>query len=125
MTSVVKVEMRVCDRRCRIEATHRDDGIGLRIESDCNKVQLMGDKLAEGVALEDVLDIYSSRISSPEVRGNVCFECLAVPAIFNACWLEEGMISKNLARKAGSNSVEFDEARGHSSSSSSKTLSDE
>ena len=85
----------------------------------------MGDKLADGVALEDVLDIYNSRISSPEVRGNVCFECLAVPAIFNACWLEEGMISKNLARKAGSNSVEFDEARGHSSSSSSKTLSEE
>ena len=46
---------------------------------------------------------------TPEIRGNVCYECLAIPAVFNVCWLEEGMISKNLARKSGSNSVDFDE----------------
>ncbi len=108
MTSTVKVNMRVCDKKCRITATHREGGDLIEIASDCTKLQAMGRDLGT-VSTDDILDIYHSRIMSPEVRGNVCFECLAVPAVFNAAWLEEGMISKNLARKSGSNSVEFDE----------------
>jgi len=103
--------MRVCDKTCRITAAHSGDGIEVSLESDCTKLQQFGEELAKGVSMDDVLDIYSSRITSPEVRKNVCFECLAVPAVFNACWLEEGMISKGLAKKSGSNSVEFDELR--------------
>jgi len=111
MPSTVRVCMRVCDKTCRITAAHREDTISVDLESDCSKLQQFGEELAKGVSMDDILDIYTSRITSPDVRKNVCFECLAVPAVFNACWLEEGMISKGLARRSGSNSVEFDEIR--------------
>ncbi len=111
MPSTVRVCMRVCDKTCRITAVHGDDAISVELESDCSKLQQFGEELAKGVPMDDILDIYSSSIMSPEVRKNVCFECLAVPAVFNACWLEEGMISKGLAKKSGSNSIEFDELR--------------
>ena len=111
MPSTVRVCMRVCDKTCRITAVHGEDAISIELESDCSKLQQFGAELAKGVSMDDILDIYSSRITSSEVRKNVCFECLAVPAVFNACWLEEGMISKGLAKRSGSNSIEFDELR--------------
>jgi len=109
MTTSVNVNMRVCDKTCRITASHRSDGDDIVIVSNCDKLQQLGEALHEGVSMNDIMDVYSSRIMTPEVRGNVCYECLAIPAVFNVCWLEEGMISKNLARKCGSNSVDFDE----------------
>ncbi len=111
MPSTVKVCMRVCDKTCRITADCSDGGLAIHMESDCTKLQQFGEALSEGVSMDDILDVYSSRIMSPEVRKNVCFECLAVPAVFNACWLETGMISKGLSKRSGSNSIEFDELR--------------
>ncbi len=101
--------MRVCDKTCRITATHREGGDDITMVSDCKQLRDMAAALEGGVSSDDILDVYNSRVMKPEVRGTVCLECLAVPAIFNACWLEEGMISKSLARKNGSNSVDFDE----------------
>lgn len=109
MTSIVNVNMRVCDKTCKITAEHRENGDGITIVSNCSKLQQFGEALKDGVTMDDLLDVYSSRIMKPEVRGNVCFECLAVPAVFNCCWLEEKLISKNLARKYKYNSVDFDE----------------
>jgi hypothetical protein len=110
MSSTVNVNMRVCDKKCRITATHREDGgDDVVMESDCTKLQQMAEALNGSVSQNDILDVYSSKVMTPEVRANVCLECLAVPAIFNACWLEEGMISKNMARKCKFNSVDFDE----------------
>ena len=109
MSTSVNVNMRVCDKTCRITATHREGGDDIVIVSNCDKLQQLGDALKDGVSSDDILDIYNGKIMTPEVRGNVCYECLAMPAVFNACWLEEGMISKGLAKRCGSNSVDFDE----------------
>ena len=93
MSTTVNVNMRVCDKTCRITATHREGGDDIVIVSNCDKLQQFGTALKDGVSSDDILDIYNGKIMTPEIRGNVCYECLAMPAVFNACWLEEGMIS--------------------------------
>ena len=62
MPSTVRVCMRVCDKTCRITAVHCDDAISVELESDCSKLQQFGEELAKGVPMDDILDIYSSRI---------------------------------------------------------------
>lgn len=109
MPSTVNVNMRVCDKTCRITATHREGGDDIEMISNCKQLQDMAAALKDGVTSDDILDVYNSRVMKPEVRGTVCLECLAVPALFNVCWLEEGMISKSLAKKNKFNSVDFDE----------------
>ena len=109
MPSTVNVNMRVCDKTCRITVIHREGGDDIEMISNCKQLQDMAAALKDGVTSDDILDVYNSRVMKPEVRGTVCLECLAVPALFNACWLEEGMISKSLARKNKFNSVDFDE----------------
>ena len=77
MTTSVNVNMRVCDKTCRITASHRSDGDDIVIVSNCDKLQQLGEALREGVSMNDIMDVYSSRIMTRMTVGLVLTPSMA------------------------------------------------
>ncbi len=105
--AVVKAHMRVCDKTHIITATKRTDGdVEITIETDCPKVAAYGERIG-CLSLTDIVDYQNSRINFNEIRGDISPTCISPTAVFNAAWLETGMISQSLAKKVKENSIEF------------------
>ena len=105
MASTVIVKMRTCDKTHKVVAELRDDGdVDIRITSDCDKARQFGERCTR-VSLNDVTDFYGSRVNSEEVRGNLWIQCLLPIGVFDAAWMELGMLSKNLCKKVGGDEI--------------------
>ncbi|MGE4274515.1 MAG: hypothetical protein AB7E27_00455 [Candidatus Methanomethylophilaceae archaeon] len=105
--AAVLVRMRVCDKTHEIEVTQREDGLlDVHIESDCIKVQEYGRDMGP-LSMDDLGCITQSRIMDPLLVEHLTPTCMAPVAVFNAAWLEAGMISRSFALKAGENTLEF------------------
>jgi len=110
--SSVKVNMNMCDKVCMVKATLRDDGdLNIEIVSDCTDVQSYGNRLKK-ITVNDAVDYEHSAINSMEMRGNLSPHCLVPSAVFDAAWLELGMISKSLVKKIRTNTVQFVDENG-------------
>ena len=108
MTSIVKVEMKTCSKRHRIEVSMREDGdLDVKIKSDCKNVQEYARRVKR-LTLEDATDYRTSKIFDPDYREPLSLTCLCPPALMNACWKELGMISKSICTQAHSNEVILD-----------------
>ena len=106
--------MKACEREARVTVSLRDDGdLDVTIESACDVVMGYAERLGGRITAMDVYGFQQSRINSDEVRGNLTPTCLVPNAIYNAAFLELGMMTRSLAEKAGENIVELVERRGH------------
>lgn len=99
MTSTVVVNMRTCSKTSRVTAELQPDGdtIKIHIASDCPHVREYAEKLGD-IHVADVVDIRGSRVVDPDVRIPLSVPCLLPNAIFDAAWMEVGMLSKHLAQ---------------------------
>ncbi|MBQ3685174.1 MAG: hypothetical protein II933_02020 [Candidatus Methanomethylophilaceae archaeon] len=114
MTSTTRAVMKACEREARVTVSLRDDGdLDVAIESDCDVVMGYAERLGGRITAMDVYGFQQSRINSDEVRGNLTPTCLVPNAIYNAAFLELGMMTRSLAEKAGENIVELVERGGH------------
>ncbi|WP_400260169.1 DUF6951 family protein [Candidatus Methanomassiliicoccus intestinalis] len=105
--ATVVAHMRICDKTHTITATKRSDGdLEIKIASDCPKVAAYGENLGT-LSLLDITDYEHSKINAAEMRKDISPTCISPIAIFNAAWLEMGMISQSLAQKVKENSIEF------------------
>lgn len=108
MASTVTVHMNTCSKTSKVTASIRDDGtIGVKIVSDCKNVQDYADKLTS-VTMDDIVVFNGSKVVDPEVRASLSVPCLVPNAVFDAAWMEAGMLSKSLARRARENNVTFE-----------------
>ncbi|MDO5862283.1 MAG: hypothetical protein Q4Q58_05785 [Thermoplasmata archaeon] len=108
MTSEVTVNMRTCSKVHHVKVSMRDDGnMDVEITSDCAHVQDYAKRLTE-ITMEDATDFCTSKINAPEIRQALSATCLCPVAVMNAAWMECGMLSKNMCRKAGSNDIVLD-----------------
>ncbi len=110
MSSAVNVRMRTCSKTTKVTAELRDDGdtVKITIVSDCKNVMNYANLLGNEIRLSDVVEWKGSRVVDPEIRQPLSIPCLVPNAIFDAAWMEIGMLSKNLARNiAKENSLEF------------------
>ena len=107
MASTVDVDMQSCDRKARVTVSMREDGdLDVSIESDCDVVRGYGERLKKITAM-DVYDFENSIINKNEIRGQLTTTCLVPIAVYNAAFLEMGMMTESLARKKGKNSIQF------------------
>jgi hypothetical protein len=107
MASRVKVVTPICSHETWVTAEmDGDDQIKVRIESDCSNVQNYGERLKR-VNMDDINEIRGSRIMEMAMDGILTPTCMVPIAVFNACWVEAGMISKRLAVKEGQVSIQF------------------
>jgi hypothetical protein len=99
--------MKTCCKTNKVTVSMRDDGdLDVRIVTDCPHVREYAEKLTR-ISVDDVVDFSKSKIVAPEIRQSLSVPCLTPIAVFEAAWLELGMLSKSLAKKVGENSVSF------------------
>ncbi len=109
MTSRVRVDMSLCDFKTIIDADSQPDGtVKVKIRSECRDVREYG-KALKSAGPEDYTSIKGSRIFDLAAESRLTPTCLVPTAVFNAIWLEVGMISKTLARKEKSICIHFEE----------------
>jgi hypothetical protein len=107
MVSKVKVDMTLCSHETTIEASDKGDGtVEVRFESSCKDVNHYA-KLLTSVAPDDYSKINGSKILEHAEKAGMTPTCLVPAAVFNACWLETGMISKNLVKQKKSICIHF------------------
>lgn len=108
MATAVTVRMRVCDKYAKIRCEKQsDETFKVAIESDCPIIQAYARQITV-LTMEDLIDQDKSKVCAPKVRPTDP-ECLVPAAVFDAAWMEAGMISKNLAKKVKMDSVEYDQ----------------
>lgn len=81
--------------------------MALRIESNCKHVKEFAEALTEA-GPDDYIALADSRILRLAEQNHLTPTCLVPVAVVNACWVETGMISKNLARKNSSACIVFE-----------------
>jgi hypothetical protein len=107
MVSRVKVVTPICSHETWV-TTEMDgeDRIKVRIESDCSNVMNYAERL-QIVTMDDINEQRDSRILTEAQDGILTPTCLVPIAVFNACWVEAGMISKRLAMKESPVAIHF------------------
>ncbi len=109
MTSKVDINMSICDKKVSVTATAKDDGtFDIVIESDCHYLQHYAESL-KNITLDDITNFETSTINKESVRGNMSMICLAPIAVYQAAWMECGMLSKNNYRKSGNITMDLSE----------------
>ena len=108
MTSKTTVNMRTCNRTHHITVSMRDDGdMDVEIVSDCPHVQEYARRLTL-ITLDDVTDFCTSKINAPEIRQPLSGTCLCPLGVLNAAWMECGMLSKTMCKRAHHNEIILD-----------------
>lgn len=107
--ATVLVNMPICDKIHQVTVTMREDGdTDVQISSDCIKVQEYGQNLGR-LNIMDLSSITLSRIMDPRLVERLTPTCMVPVAVFNAAWVEAGMISRSLTKQVGISSIEFQE----------------
>lgn len=107
MTSKIEVQMRLCSHCTIITAEAKDDGsVSVDFESDCADIKEYAKRLKE-VSQQDYTEAVGSRIHSLAAQAGMTPTCLVPVGVFNACWMEVGMISKRLAMNVESLCMNF------------------
>ncbi len=107
MTNTVVAHMKTCSKTNKVTVWTLDNGnLGVKIVSDCPHVRDYAEKLKE-ISIDDVVSFAGSKVVDPDIRASLSVPCLTPIAVFEAAWLELGMLSKNLVNNVGENSVSF------------------
>ena len=109
MATTTIAQMNTCERTAKVTVSLRDDGdLDVKIESDCDVVMSYAERLGGRISEMDVYNFQQSKINSDEIRGNLTATCLVPNAIYNAAFMELGMLTKSLAKKVKQNTVVLD-----------------
>lgn len=109
MPSTTIAVMNACEKSAKVTVSMREDGdMDVLIESDCDLVRAYGERLS-WISPEDVYGFERSRINSDEIRGNLTPNCIVPNAVYNAAFLEMGLLTKSLAKKSHDNRVILDD----------------
>lgn len=104
MTTEVKVNSRICDHIHSVRATKDGKKIIVEVDTSCEKIKQMS---GLEVSKMELFDMKDSSIMERAKESKVCATCIVPAAVMTACHIETGFISKNLAERAGSVSMEF------------------
>lgn len=100
--------MNTCGKLNKVTAELQEDGtIRVKIVSDCPNVQAYAERLGN-ITVEDVTNYEGSKVVDSEVRATLSVPCLTPIAVFDAAWMELGLLSKNRAKDVGNNNVSFE-----------------
>ena len=103
MTTELKLT-NICGHTSVIKAGNEAEGTRILIETTCPKIQKWGTDFI--VPMEDMMDA-SATLAKNDEKGKTTPTCFIPTLIRNAIWLENGMISKNLAKKSGIATIEY------------------
>ena len=94
----------VCGHTTKIIATKEGKNTHVHIKTTCEKLRKWGTHFD----MKDLMGGPETILSQKMAEVPLTPTCLVPAAVMNACWLENDMISKNLARKMGKMEIIFD-----------------
>ncbi|MEZ5335346.1 MAG: hypothetical protein R2741_08960 [Methanolobus sp.] len=105
MASSVKVNSRICGFKHQINGQLEGKEIITDIQTDCAKVAKMSHM---EIPKKQTLNI-KENYAMDKAKDTCCSMCIVPAAVMYVCKLETGMISPNLAKKAGTVDIDFNE----------------
>jgi hypothetical protein len=107
MTSKVRVNMFPCEMKTEIEVQVDENGeYVVNATSACPKAMRYIEGLGP-LSLIDLTDKKESKIYRDFVNSEMSANCLILPGVMSAAWLEAGMIARSQAKKGIPQSIEF------------------
>jgi hypothetical protein len=107
MTSKVRVNMFPCENKTDIEVRSTDDGdYAIIVTSTCPKAEKYVNGLGT-LSLTDLTDKKESKIFRDFIASDMSANCLVLPGVLTAAWVEAGMIAKSMTKKGIPLAIEF------------------
>jgi len=107
MTAKVRVNMFPCENKTEITVTQNDEGDYIvEAKGTCNKAIRFLEGLGP-LSIADLSDKKESKIFKDFVASDMSANCLTLPGVLTAAWVEAGMIARSNARKGIPLSIEF------------------
>ena len=100
--------MPLCSHETSIEVEDQGDGnLQVKIETTCEDVARYAELIGE-LGIKDYSEFKDSKILEKAAEACLTPTCLVPSGVFNACWLETGMISRNLVKKLDTLCIRFE-----------------
>ena len=107
MTSKVRVSMFPCDNKTTVTVETNDDGdYAINATSTCPKAERFVNGLAM-LTMEDLTNKREGRIFKEFLASDMSCNCLVLPGVITAAWVEAGLIARSNARKGVPLTIEF------------------
>lgn len=106
MVTRVKVDAPICDHHTEVIAHARPEGVEVEIITDCSSVQLYS-SLLKGLTMDDIMDLKGSKIINLASDAGLTATCMIPTAVYNACWVELGLISRRYALSRPNLCIQF------------------
>jgi hypothetical protein len=107
MTSKVRVNMFPCDNTSEIVVNMNELGDYIvTVTSTCEKAARFVEGLGP-LSLADLTDKNESKIFRDFIASDMSANCLLLPGIMTAAWVEAGMIARSQTKKGKSLNIEF------------------
>jgi hypothetical protein len=88
-----------CANTSLVEVSTEEDGsYRVKVSTTCLKAQKLVEELGP-LSLTDLTDKRESKIFRDFIASDMSANCLVLPGVMTAAWVEAGMIAKSLARK--------------------------
>ena len=100
----IKVHSTICDHEHVIESLPAGKEIIVRVDSSCDNVKGLSDMK---IPINEILTYGENSVCKMAYRSRCTATCLVPTAILIACWMEAGLLSKNLCKKMGPPYIEF------------------
>ncbi len=108
MTTRVSADASICGYKNSITVTRTGKSIKIEMAGDCSHIKRYADNLRE-IELKDLYSMEGSAIIKKATSSGISPSCIVPAAIMNACWVECGMISRNLALEKKELKIIFEE----------------
>ena len=96
----------ICGHITKVVATKEGKNIHVHIDTNCEKLKKWGTDF--DMETEDLMGGPKTLLARKTEKAPLTPTCFVPATVMNACWLENGMISKNLARKMGKMEIIYD-----------------
>lgn len=96
----------ICGHNTKVIATKTGKNTHIHIDTDCEKLKKWGTDFE--METKDLMGGKGSILALKSDESPLTPTCFVPSTVLNACWLENGMISKNLAGKMGKMEIIFD-----------------
>jgi hypothetical protein len=96
----------ICGHTTKVIATKEGDNTHVHIDTTCEKLKKWGTDF--DVGKKDLMGVPETVFAQKTKKAPLTPTCFVPTTVLNACWLENDMISKNLARGMGKMEIIFD-----------------
>lgn len=96
----------ICGHTTKVIATKEGKNTHIHIKTTCEKLRKWGTHFEMG--MKDLMGGPDTILAQKSAETPLTPTCLVPATVMNACWLENDMISKNLARGMGKMEIIFD-----------------